>query len=280
MSESNQRNIWVFGNPDKTEYGFPMPGDLTKYLQGDVFTIEHGRYRQTLIRDADIIVLSRDGLAYGHLEIDDRVVPNDVDRNAYPKVKQAYLVRSSTLYAKPIRLSDHSITGLSYGRQLSEDEFESLLKSAGGIREFGCGTPLPDPAIELNRVLREVRDRLGQSEFRDNLLNSYGGKCAISGCEVVEALEAAHIDPWSNSESQDASNGLLLRADLHTLFDRNLLGIEPETMTVHVAEVIRESEYGQFNGVDLRKPDSDVAIPCADALTRRWTAFLEKNGAS
>ena len=138
MSEDllKERQLWVFGNPDKTEFGFPMPGDLTNYLQGEVFTVEHGRYRQTLIRDADIIVLSREGLAYGHLDLDGRVVPNNADKEAYPKVKQTYLVRTATLYTQPIRLSDLSITGLSYGYRLTEAQFDSLLE-AGRLRHTG-----------------------------------------------------------------------------------------------------------------------------------------------
>jgi predicted restriction endonuclease len=168
---------------------------------------------------------------------------------------------------------------LSYGKQLSEEEFTALLEAAGGTKEYRSGTRLPHPAIELNRVLREIRVRLGQCEFRANLLNSYGGKCVISECEVAETLEASHIDPWCNSESQNASNGLLLRADLHTLFDRDLIGIQPGTMTVHVAKSIRESEYGRFHGTDLNTPSGENALPNADTLERRWSAFIERHGA-
>ena len=68
-TQPNERSIWIYGNPDKTELGFPMPGDLTQYIRTDVFAKEKGRYRYTQGKNADIIVLSRDGLAYGHFEI-------------------------------------------------------------------------------------------------------------------------------------------------------------------------------------------------------------------
>lgn len=253
-----------------------MPGDLTKYLQGEVFIVEHGRYRQTLIREADTIVLSREGLAYGHLDIDGRVVPNSADKEAYPKVKQAYLVRTATLYSTPVRLSDHKITGLSYGYQLTEQQFDSLLKAAGTTSECRSGVRLPESTIELERVLREVRRRLGQGVFRDTLLNIYRRKCAISGCEVVEVLEAAHIDPWCNTESHHPTNGLLLRSDLHTLFDRDLIGIDPHSLAVQIGLSIRKTEYGQFHEVRLQTPNDQDSTPHLDSLKQRWAIFLEQ----
>jgi len=268
-TQANELKIWIFGNPDKTELGFPMPGDLTKYLQEDVFTIEHGRYRQTQIRNADIIVLSREGVAFGHLEIDERVPPNEADKQAYPNVKQTYLVRSSTLYGKPVRLSDHSITGLSYGKQLNEEQFESLLKAAGNTSEYCSGVQLPESTIELERVFREVKQRLGQGALREVLLKIYSGKCAISGCQVVEVLEAAHIDPWCSTGSCHPSNGLLLRADLHTLFDRDLIGIEPESHVVHIAPSIRETEYGEFHGITMQTPNDQASMPHPEVLKQR-----------
>lgn len=279
MTKQLERDIWIFGNPDKTKYGFATPGDLENYLRSEVFTAENGRYRQTLIRDADLIVLSREGLAFGHFEIEGRVPPNDVDEQAYPKVKQTYLVRTSTLYSNPVRLSDHSIKGLSYGYRMTEEQFEKLQQAAGPTRQYKSCVELPETTVELERVLREVKKRLGQGEFREKLLSAYGGKCAISNCEVAETLEAAHIDPWCNSESQDATNGLLLRADLHTLFDRDLIGIQPGSMTVHIAKTIRESEYGAFHGNDLNTPSGANALPNSDALERRWSAFVERHGA-
>jgi len=212
------------------------------------------------------------------LDIDGRLAPEEADKQAYPKVKQVYLVRSATLYAQTIRLADHSIKGLSYGRKLTEDEFAALLDAAGGTKEYVGGTPLPDSELELSHVLRVVRDRLGQSDFRASLMEIYGASCAISRCKVVAALEAAHIDPWASSQSQDVSNGLILRADLHTLFDNDLVAINPKTRIVHVAKSIRESEYGQYHGAELNRPSNAAAAPDASALQSRWSSFVTKHG--
>lgn len=72
----------------------------------------------------------------------------------------------------------------------------------------------------------QIEERRGQSEFRKNLLKAYKYKCAITGCNAEEALEAAHIVPCSKEENYDLENGLLLRADIHTLFDLRLINIK------------------------------------------------------
>jgi hypothetical protein len=68
------------------------------------------------------------------------------------------------------------------------------------------------------RVLREVIQRRGQQKFRKALIAAYSGRCAISGCPVAPLLEAAHITSYLGPDTNSITNGLLLRADLHTLW--------------------------------------------------------------
>ena len=77
------------------------------------------------------------------------------------------------------------------------------------------------------RVLRAVAVREGQPRFRAALLSAYGSRCAITECDAAPALEAAHIKPYESAMTNVVSNGILLRADIHTLFDLNLIGIRP-----------------------------------------------------
>ena len=105
--------------------------------------------------------------------------------------------------------------------------------------------------------------------FRDRLLNAYGGRCAISGCSVADVLEAAHIYPYRGAHTNVASNGLLLRSDLHTLFDCGLIGIDPATMRVVLAEGLHGSEYEALNGCELRSPAHPDEKPSAKALEER-----------
>jgi predicted restriction endonuclease len=79
---------------------------------------------------------------------------------------------------------------------------------------------------ERQRKLREIGDCRGQPEFRNRLIAAYGGVCAVTGCNAVAALEACHLAPYSGAQSNHVTNGLLLRADIHTLFDLDLIGIE------------------------------------------------------
>ena len=86
------RKILVYGHGDKSESGFPEPEDLEGYIEGGVFVHQNGRYRYSQSKRADIIVLSQDDLAFGHFEVESMEPPSKADKEAYPPVKQVYLV--------------------------------------------------------------------------------------------------------------------------------------------------------------------------------------------
>ena len=265
--QTPQRSIWIFGNPDKTHLGFPSPGDLTDYIKSKIFDEENGRYRYTQPRNADIIVLSRGGWAYGHFTVAERVRPLPADKNAYPRVKWVYLINSSCLYKSRVRLSIH--VG-QYGKKITETEFEAIFAAAGGTDNHNS---LPHSTVALERVLREVRQRLGQTDFRKALITAYNSRCAVTGCDAVEALEAAHIDPYSGIESNHPSNGLLLRADIHTLFDQKLVAINPQTLTVALSPGLKKTKYAELEGKALALPAQIDSRPDAAALLKRWKEF-------
>ena len=66
------------------------------------------------------------------------------------------------------------------------------------------------------KVLREINRRRGQPKFRKDLLVAYGERCAITGMDCPQALEAAHILPYRGDHTNHVKNGLLLRSDIHT----------------------------------------------------------------
>lgn len=72
-----------------------------------------------------------------------------------------------------------------------------------------------------------TRPRLGQGGFRMKITSIYG-KCAVSGEHSIPVLEAAHIKPYSISGSHDIQNGVLLRSDIHKLYDRGYVTIDPD----------------------------------------------------
>lgn len=75
------------------------------------------------------------------------------------------------------------------------------------------------------KIERMVTQRQGQPAFRNALLAAYNNRCAITGCTIDDVLEAAHISPYLGKHTNHVTNGLLLRADVHTLFDRGLIKI-------------------------------------------------------
>jgi hypothetical protein len=122
-------------------------------------------------------------------------------------------------------------------------------------------------------VARTIAQRRGQRAFRDVLLAAYGGQCAISGCAVVDVLEAAHIIPYRGAATNVVSNGILLRADLHTLFDCGLIAIDPEKMTIVISSSLRNSGYRQLDGRSLRLPDSPANAPSRKALQQHRSSL-------
>ena len=75
--------------------------------------------------------------------------------------------------------------------------------------------------------LRLAPYRLGQRSFQAVVLNAYHNRCAITGTKIRPVLEAAHIRPVTAGGEHRLDNGLLLRSDVHTLFDRGYLGVDP-----------------------------------------------------
>lgn len=128
---------------------------------------------------------------------------------------------------------------------------------------------------ERRKALRSIAVRRGQRKFRDALLKRYGEQCLISGCTVLDIVEAAHIAPYRRDHDNHPENGLLLRSDLHTLFDLDLLGIEPESLTVVLAPELTTAGYGSIQGTKLAI--SGKLRPSADALKMRWRAFRQRH---
>ncbi|MDZ7802336.1 MAG: HNH endonuclease [Trueperaceae bacterium] len=113
------------------------------------------------------------------------------------------------------------------------------------------------PALLGSREERwaRIRARLGQGGFRASVTDAYRYRCAITGERTLPVLEAAHIRPHALRGPNDVRNGLLLRSDLHILFDRGYLTVDPQHR-VHVSRRIREEfengrEYYRFDGAPL-----------------------------
>jgi hypothetical protein len=134
------------------------------------------------------------------------------------------------------------------------------------------GDFLPPVDDHRDRELRLVNTRPGQGKFREALFDRYGTHCLVSGCSVPESLEAAHITAYRGDRSDHIRNGLILRADLHALFDRYLFSIHPAGLHVVMSAAMRKDDsYKSLDGLDLlvSKPKE----PSRDALKVHWSEF-------
>jgi putative restriction endonuclease len=112
---------------------------------------------------------------------------------------------------------------------------------------------------------RRVRDRIGQAAFRQRVLGAYGYRCCVTRDSTVEVLEAAHIQPYINSESNHIQNGLALRADFHKLFDAGLITIDDDCHLV-VSDHLKSRTYTAYHGQEVLVPDDDSLKPSKEAL--------------
>lgn len=102
--------------------------------------------------------------------------------------------------------------------------------------------------------------RIGQAQFRKDVLSAYGGKCAMTGGRQIEVLEACHIVPHSVNQNNDLTNALCLRSDIHSLFDCGLLSVS-QRFTILLAPTVTDSDYQQLHNAPLSMPISAFDKP-------------------
>lgn len=115
------------------------------------------------------------------------------------------------------------------------------------------------------RIMGMVTRRQGQGAFRTALLDAYGRRCAVTDCSVEAVLEAAHIHPYLGPSTNHVTNGLLVRADIHTLFYLGLVAVDAEYRLMLSPE-LKDSVYNSLYGKVIRLPKSSLARPSAAAL--------------
>ena len=187
---------------------------------------------------------------------------------------QPFYLDASQFIDPPSDWSANIVTGKSYeikpgseGLRLFE-QAQRAFALAPNFQEVG--TEHPD-ARRFGKELM-IRPRLGQGCFRIMVMDEYARRCAITGEKTLPVLEAAHIRPYSENGPHQVSNGILMRSDLHTLFDNGYLTLTKQ-FNVEVSRRIRDEfsngrEYYALHGKPL------VSIP-QDPSNRPDPAFLE-----
>ncbi|MBA3315820.1 MAG: HNH endonuclease [Planctomycetota bacterium] len=144
------------------------------------------------------------------------------------------------------------------------DDFES-----NGDEDFR-----PDGTDHRERVTKQIHERRGQRSFRQKLRKKYDDRCMVTGCRIPSILEAAHIQPYRGEKDNHPQNGVLLRADIHTLFDLDLLGIRPKDLGIELNSCIA-SEYQEVVHPTLLCGKRRFR-PSPDALRVRYELFCQR----
>lgn len=152
------------------------------------------------------------------------------------------------------------------------DELDLLWPQDTDVTEPRLG--VDDLLVDLRTVgVRNVRVRNGQANFRDEVLAFHGYACCVTGCVERDVLEAAHIIPFKGEQSNDVRNGLALRVDIHRLFDRWLISIDPTSFEVRVAAAIVDPAYRALDGRRLFRRNN---APDRNFLLMHYKQFMER----
>lgn len=135
-------------------------------------------------------------------------------------------------------------------------------------------TPRIESAAEWDGygIVHNQRARLGQGSFRVLVTEAYDRRCAVTGERTLPVLEAAHIKPYSSMGPHAVENGLLLRSDLHILFDKGYVTVTKD----YEIEVSRSIKDRFKNGKDYYKLHGQPrAVLPQSTYERPARAFLE-----
>jgi putative restriction endonuclease len=128
------------------------------------------------------------------------------------------------------------------------------------------------PSLYGDPVL--VRPRLGQGTFRVLVTDNYQRRCAVTGEKALPALDAAHIRPVAEGGQHRLDNGLLLRTDVHRLYDAGYVTVTPDGRFLVSRRIKDDFDNGEpympFHGQRIWMPGDPVSQPSREAL--EWHA--------
>lgn len=173
---------------------------------------------------------------------------------------RAYYANTWTEAARPIDFHELAKIQKSQGtfnaiRPIEVTMLPAFLQRVSG-RDVDLKTEISDE--EVNSILGGhtegiVRRRRGQRVFRFEMLQRYGERCAFSGVQPPQVLEAAHLYSYAVRAEHRRDGGLLLRRDYHALFDAKLVAVNPSTLRIEIApRLFNYSSYRKLDGLMLQ----------------------------
>ena len=184
-----------------------------------------------------------------------------------------WIAQPSDWHARTVTSKGYDLSA-GEGRRIWEQALagSSSIPAAERLDDRATPSLIAGPSSPRYGTPRPVAPRLGQGTFRVAVTDAYGRACAATGEHSLPVLEAAHIRSYSQEGPHDVRNGLLLRADLHRLFDLGYLTVTPERK-IEVSPRLREDysngrSYYPLHGSPLRVPARESEQPAAEFL--RW----------
>jgi putative restriction endonuclease len=172
-------------------------------------------------------------------------------------------------FAKNIVQGKTYSTDTETGKQLYEQVADRLRRTT----EESSRTPAVEAVVQGPRygAPRPVAPRLGQGTFRALVTEAYARRCAVTGERTLPVLEAAHIRPYGTGGEHALGNGLMLRSDLHRLYDGGYVTVDPDERRLLVSRRIREEfengrHYYALEGQRIAAPQKGFAPPDTNNL--------------
>lgn len=156
----------------------------------------------------------------------------------------------------PSNWSQNIVKGKSYGTNepIGAKVWQQVEERLGDLEHRQGELVIQEPSVQYGKTV-EIRSRIGQGAFRAMVTTAYNRRCAITNEKTLPVLEAAHIKSYSKAGPNLTKNGLLLRSDMHILFDKGYLAVTDDHK-VEVSRRIREEyengrEYYAYHGKEL-----------------------------
>ena len=180
--------------------------------------------------------------------------------------REAWIPQPADWHERTVSTTSYDLT-VGEGRRIWEQCLErahpaafvpALLPQVAGPPSPRYGTP------------QFVAPRLGQGTFRVSVTDAYGRSCAATGEHSLPALEAAHIRSYAKDGPHEVRNGLLLRADLHRLFDKGYATVTPD-FHLEISDRLKADysngrSYYPLHGQLLRTPEEERYRPAREFL--------------
>ncbi|USU03899.1 HNH endonuclease [Sphingomonadaceae bacterium OTU29LAMAA1] len=171
----------------------------------------------------------------------------------------------------PVPADWHSNIVVGKGYDANSDEGLQLWHAVQERLAMTPAAPVPANGARYGAPML-MRQRLGQGAFRLAVTDGYNRRCAVSGEKTLPILDAAHIRSYADGGDHDVANGLLLRTDIHRLFDLGYVTVT-DKRTFAVSERLKADfdngvHYYAMQGQELATPTRGFPPASLDAL--RW----------